>query len=897
MMKSFLQWFLRWGIRRKLFVLVVSTTVLTAGAVSILDYMNISQKLIETTGEKLSVISENASELIVRQIHNEINLIRFMATSDTIQTAVEQANLINLADTSVEIEQTVTQADQNWLQKKPESLELINRIMDQPVSLYLRNMQTIYNEEVEVFVTDANGLVIGMTNPTTDYLQSDESWWTSARDHGIYIGNPAFDESSGRWGIILAISLSQPKTNRFSGVLRGTVDVTSIFDAILHTNVGKSGYGIFISKDKLVYGLRGDQLVRNPVTDAFSNMIRSTGTRWVNNILDVNGVISLMAVHPVSDGEYSIGWVAVLISEAEIRDLLLIALRQNITVAVMLIIIFGSLAILFANNILGGLRLLEEEVLQLEKGNYAYDFSKKMQSSQEMDIRNLVQTFDQMKRVISERENQLQESDSKHRLLVETMNEGLAMMDAEYKIQYMNPQLSDWTGYSLQTIYNHNYLDIFPESEHEKIKNQTPKRMTGVHSPYESLLRTRDHGYMPVLISPKPITDSRGNFLGSLVVITDNSENKKIEAGLKKRIAELASLQQIDHAILDGTSMQNIVDAVFLQLKNQLRVHVAYIYIYDPSTLEVQLARYFNGERQNQCNPESIQMDRLVADYEKNRSGYLRMITKEQIIDTEIQLSEYGIMYSKPIYGIRNLSGVIQIGFDYSTELTEEWYGYFEILMSQAALGFDKIQLLDHLRLRNIELEEAYDSAIKGWANALELRDKETKGHSDRVVKLADEIARRMGFSGPELEKIRIGSLMHDIGKMGVPDHILLKPGPLDDEEWVIMKKHPVYAYQMLGEISYLKEAVDIPHYHHEHWDGSGYPEHLKGEEIPLPARIFAIVDVWDALTSDRPYRKAWSVTKTIDYLRQNRGVQFDPQVADIFLEYLEQNPEPSEPV
>ena len=163
-----------------------------------------------------------------------------------------------------------------------------------------------------------------------------------------------------------------------------------------------------------------------------------------------------------------------------------------------------------------------------------------------------------------------------------------------------------------------------------------------------------------------------------------------------------------------------------------------------------------------------------------------------------------------------------------------------------------------------IQLEElvnnlslAYDATISGWSRAMDLRDKETEGHTQRVTSLTLELARKMGISETDILHLRHGALLHDIGKMGVPDHILLKPDKLTVEEWDIMRQHPVFAYEMLYQIEYLKPSLDIPYSHHEKWDGTGYPQGIKGEEIPLSARIFAIVDVWDALTSDRPYRKA----------------------------------------
>ncbi len=189
-----------------------------------------------------------------------------------------------------------------------------------------------------------------------------------------------------------------------------------------------------------------------------------------------------------------------------------------------------------------------------------------------------------------------------------------------------------------------------------------------------------------------------------------------------------------------------------------------------------------------------------------------------------------------------------------------------------------------HIRQAEAELRRTYDLTLSGWAKALEYRDSETEGHSRRVVDLSVLLAAEMGHGGEELDQIRRGALIHDIGKMTVPDHILSKRGPLDDEEKKVMESHTVYAKEMLSPISFLETASLIPYCHHERWDGKGYPRGLKGTEIPWQARLFAVVDQWDALTSCRPYRSAWPKEKVVNYIRENSGRRFDPEVVDTFL-------------
>jgi putative nucleotidyltransferase with HDIG domain len=210
------------------------------------------------------------------------------------------------------------------------------------------------------------------------------------------------------------------------------------------------------------------------------------------------------------------------------------------------------------------------------------------------------------------------------------------------------------------------------------------------------------------------------------------------------------------------------------------------------------------------------------------------------------------------------------------------------ILTLLVAIGFFLWAVMDNWEKVAQNLRETYDLTLSGWAHALEYRDHETEGHSQRVIEMTLELAQHLGISGKELDHIRRGALLHDIGKMSVPDSILLKAGELTDDEWKVMKRHPVKAKELLKDIPFLKPALAIPYSHHERWDGSGYPDGLSKEDIPLPARIFAVVDVWDALISDRPYRQAWSEEKAKAYIQEQSGRFFDPQVVEAFLEIIE---------
>jgi PAS domain S-box-containing protein len=230
------------------------------------------------------------------------------------------------------------------------------------------------------------------------------------------------------------------------------------------------------------------------------------------------------------------------------------------------------------------------------------------------------------------------------------------------------------------------------------------------------------------------------------------------------------------------------------------------------------------------------------------------------------------------------VKGVLEIYHRVPFRVNNEWRELLEALAGQAAIAIDNSSLFVQLQRSNEELMIAYDSTLEGWVRAIDLRDKESESHTRQVTELTLRIARLIGIHDEDLIHIRRGALLHDVGKIGISDQILRKPGALSDHEWEIVKQHPLYAYQILYPITYLQPALDIPYCHHEKWDGSGYPRGLKEEEIPLAARIFAVVDVWSSLRNETPYRVAWSDERAIQYIKDQSGKHFDPRVVEVFL-------------
>jgi PAS domain S-box-containing protein len=360
-------------------------------------------------------------------------------------------------------------------------------------------------------------------------------------------------------------------------------------------------------------------------------------------------------------------------------------------------------------------------------------------------------------------------------------------------------------------------------------------------------------------------------------------ENARLFAETEKRLRYISALHNIDAAISASVDLRVTLSIILENVTKELSVDAAALALMNPysKTLEYTASR---GFRTRIIEGMRVRLgEGLVGQAAIQR----RLVGLTETGQRELDLfgeEKFAAQFAVPLIAKGQVQGVLQVFHRSALELDMDWTNFLNTLAGQAAIAMDNASLFDNLQRSNLELTLAYDATIQGWSQAMELRDKETQGHAERVTGLTMRLASEMELSDAESVHLRRGVLLHDIGKMGIPDAILLKPGPLTPEEWEIMRMHPVYAFEMLSGISYLHQAVDVPYCHHEKWDGSGYPRGLKGEQIPLSGRLFAVVDVFDALTSDRPYRKAWSREQALGYLREQSGKHFDPQVAEVFL-------------
>ena len=392
---------------------------------------------------------------------------------------------------------------------------------------------------------------------------------------------------------------------------------------------------------------------------------------------------------------------------------------------------------------------------------------------------------------------------------------------------------------------------------------------------------------------PRELTAGELRLLTTLAEIAGNAIHRtRLHEQTEQRLQQIIALHAIDTAISSSLDLQVTLSVLLDQVTNHLRIDAACLLLLQPASTRLEFAAG-RGFRTRLIQQVRLPLGegyagRVALDRRSLRYGNLREMDPTGHGRRLFAAEQFVAYYGVPLIAKGVVKGVLEVFHRAPLAPPNDWFEFLEAVAGQAALALDNAELFHDVQLRNAELVHAYDATIEGWSQALDLRDKETEGHTQRVTTAAVQLAEAMGLTDADVMHLRRGALLHDIGKMGIPDRILLKPGPLTDEEWEIMRRHPVYAYNLLSPIEYLRPALDIPYCHHEWWNGGGYPRGLKGRQIPLPARIFAVVDVWDALSSDRPYRPAWPPDRVRAHLLSLAGSHLDAEIVALFMEWLD---------
>jgi len=392
---------------------------------------------------------------------------------------------------------------------------------------------------------------------------------------------------------------------------------------------------------------------------------------------------------------------------------------------------------------------------------------------------------------------------------------------------------------------------------------------------------------------PQQFAPQDADLLTTLAEIAGNAiQRTRLHEQTEQQLNRMTALRSVDQAISSSLDLRVTLTVLLDQATTHLAADAADVLLLNPHR---QLLEFAVGRGHHGAEAQRLRV--RLGQGRAGRAAYERRLVRVADLRTEagpdpasalVTAEAFVAYYGVPLLAKGQIKGVLEIYHRQPLEVSQSWLDFLEALAGQAAIAIDNAALFDGLQRSNLELILAYDATIAGWSRALDMRDHETGGHTERVTDQAARLAAGLGMLESELVHLRRGALLHDIGNMGVPTQILLKPGPLTGEEWASVRQHPQFAFELLSPIAYLRPALDVPYCHHERWDGAGYPRQLAGEAIPLAARVFAVVDVWDTLLSNRPYRPAHPREQALAYLREQSGKHFDPRVVAEFLREVE---------
>jgi PAS domain S-box-containing protein len=491
-------------------------------------------------------------------------------------------------------------------------------------------------------------------------------------------------------------------------------------------------------------------------------------------------------------------------------------------------------------------------------------------------------------------EDLLMTSEKRFRALIENSSDAISLSNAEGLITYASPSIVRMLGYTPEERLGRDGSELFHPEDLEVI---LPQYKDILQHPDKTVtvqyrLKHKDGSWRWIeAVVRNMFADPN---VGALVSnYRDITERKNAEIELKRYAQNNATMTELSHQILTRLNLDQVYESTRQAVQKMMSCDAFVIALLDEATQEINEVYLWDHDKRWPGIRHPF--GEGLTDYIISSGRSLLVNEWDESHSRSTHVNVFGLTEqdSRSVLAVPLIEtsgrciGMISAQSYSPDAYKEEDQRLLVTLANQVSEAIKNTQLFDELQRSNLELTLAYDATIEGWSRAMDLRDKETEGHTQRVTELTLSLAKAVGINDEELTHIRRGALLHDIGKLGVPDEILYKNENLSEAEWMIMHKHPLFAHQMLSSIPYLEPALVIPYCHHEKWDGSGYPRGLKGEEIPVEARIFALADVWDALTSDRPYRPAWTKDKSLQYIKDQSGKYFDPKFVQPFLNLI----------
>ncbi|MBI5056833.1 MAG: PAS domain S-box protein [Nitrospirae bacterium] len=896
--------------------LAVALLIWTTGYLII----DISRKTLEELFvDNAESLSKEILSALEKEIYNKVEVFREYSRDIFVPRTLIKSN--REFEKLGNIQQFLEQKNAEW-KNTPENAEtpFMRSLTENDLSEELKEKTEYYRERYghnifsEVFFTNKYGAVVAMTNRTEDYRQDDEEWWQAAKKNGLYVEDVKYDKSANDYCISVGLRIDDEDGN-FLGAMKFLLSAKQITATLnnLKTYIQNEQdrhnvkVRLITHDKKLIYSSeKGDRLFQDFFHSFKPGLFQEIQkTRALS--AEHDGRLSVYIQAQDYKDIKGLGWILITDYDAEEVFAPVIELRNKISFISLSITLFAVvLGVFMSSRITKSILKLRDTAIKFGKGEQ----DVKIDINSHDEIGELADAFNQMREdlkmtamVRDKLTEDLQEGEERLRSVIETANDAIASFDSEGRVIFWNATAERIFGYTTDEAVGRHITGFMSKQFHDFCQKELAPAVVLenediIGKTVEITGQKKDGREFPAELSIAIWRKKGETFFTA--IFRDITDRKHSEELIGLQLNRLNVLHSIEKAVNSSIDLHSTLDILTDQITTQLGIDAVSVLLLNKHTqsLDHVINKGFRSSALKHTHLRLGEGNAGRAAVEQRIIGIANLVQEpDGFVRSRLFPDEKFVSYfAVPLIAKGDVKGVLELFYRSQFDANPDWLDFLDTIADQAAIAIDHASLFNDLQHSRNELILAYDSTIVGWSTALDMRDKETEGHSLRVTDLTTRIAMEIGISGDELVHIRRGALLHDIGKMGIPDNILLKPGKLTDEEWVIMKRHPLYAYDMLSGTDYLRPALDIPLYHHEKWDGSGYPKGLEGKAIPLAARIFAVVDVWDALTSNRPYRPAWAKEKTLAYIRSQAGTHFDPEVVEVFMKMAYNNYPQEEP-
>jgi PAS domain S-box-containing protein len=793
----------------------------------------------------------------------------------------------------VQLAQSIATLTDEYLEHATQSLKTLALISEKEqlyaISSFIQAEQTTHHFFLSISLLDNNGNIlftapnsVSQTEVIYSNLQSSER---SSNVGDVELSNPYISPKTGLLTILLTrdlpdggkivgelnlsglqktISDSQPLTRQGQLFFLSDANGTLMADSISQTDLQQASLSFFRPR-KMVSSNSQSQLVLNQSGLAIESEKKLKNVNWI-----------VSAEIPLQKAFTPYLWAAL------------------ITVTFFLLLwalLIHSLNRIGIKQIFVPLVELSESVRALSAGSSEKQLVSRAPSGF-AEIRDLTENFNNMFAVLQQRQAAAQESEQKYRMLIDQSNDAIYVEHCGNLI-ITNQKFNELFGIGRDhpKVSSKGLLQFVLPASRPLVKDLQRQIMTGQVSNlrYEFSAKGADGRALELEASSSALPFQDGIAIQS--ILRDITDRKRTEQGEREQRVLAEALRDSASALNNTLEVDEVIERIFSNAARVVPFQAASIMLLDmtptPQARVVACSGYQLHGGQDWVKKQRFTLENspnLRCMYDTGKPIVIPDTAKSRLWATAPESRWVRSYTGAPIRVQGEIIGFLNLEADIPDFFNQTHSERLQAFADQAGVAIHNAHLLTDLRKSRDELYNAYETTLEGWSKALELRDYETEGHTQRVMDMTMKLAESYGITGAELVKIRYGTLLHDIGKIGIPDSILFKPGPLNEEEWEVMRRHPMYAQRILAHIPYLQDSLDIPFSHHEKWDGSGYPRGLKGKNIPLSARLFAVVDVWDGLRSNRHYRSGWPDEDVIRYIQDQSGKHFDPQVVEVFL-------------